>query len=85
MTFIGFGFSCPQLRGRIRHEVNPMIVQYDKNIRRTCGSACSTLSAPAQLVPVGSEAAETPFPSFGIKVLCEEGIKLKAPFGSGVG
>ena len=47
----------------VRHEVNPMIVRYEKDIRRTCGSVRSSLSAPARLVTVGSEAAETPFPS----------------------
>lgn len=39
-----------------------MIVQNEKNIRRTCGSARSSLSAPARLVTVGLEAAETRFP-----------------------
>ena len=47
----------------VRHEVNPVIVRYEKDIRRTCGSVRSSLSAPARLVTVGSEAAETPFPS----------------------
>ena len=47
----------------MRHEVNPMIVRYEKYVRRTCGSVRSSLSAPARLVTVGSEAAETRFPS----------------------
>jgi len=38
----------------------PMIVPYeDKFVSRTCGSVRSSLSAPARLVTVGSEAAET--------------------------
>ena len=40
-----------------------MIVRYEKDVRRTCGSVRSSLSAPARLVTVGSEAAETSFPS----------------------
>src|ERR1035441_6375370 len=36
-----------------------MIVRYDSEVRRTCGSVHSSLSAPARLETVGSEAAET--------------------------
>ncbi len=43
----------------MRHEVNPMIVRYEKYVRRTCGSVRSSLSAPARLVTVESEAVET--------------------------
>ena len=45
-------------------KVSPMIVQQVNGcLRRTCGSVRSSLSAPARLVTVGSEAAETRFPS----------------------
>ena len=44
-------------------KVSPMIVQQVNScLRRTCGSVRSSLSAPARLVTVGSEAAETTFP-----------------------
>lgn len=44
-------------------KVSPMIVQQVNGcLRRTCGSVRSSLSAPARLVTVGSEAAETTFP-----------------------
>ncbi len=62
---MGSGRRCGSPRGErpfVRHEVQPMIVQYEKNISRTCGSARSSLSAPARLATVGSEAAETPVP-----------------------
>ena len=41
-------------------KVVTMIVRYEQQIvSRTCGSVRSSLSAPARLVTVGSEAAET--------------------------
>lgn len=41
----------------------PVIVRYETEfVRRTCGSVHSSLSAPARLVTVGSEAAETTSP-----------------------
>ena len=63
----------------VRHEVSSMIVRYEKDIRRTCGSVRSSLSAPARLVTVGSEAAETRFPPLrGERVFRKEGSKLRA-------
>ncbi|HEV2207407.1 MAG TPA: IS66 family transposase [Verrucomicrobiae bacterium] len=43
----------------VRHEVDSAIVQYGSTIKRTCGSVCSSLSAPARLTTVRSEAAKT--------------------------
>ena len=65
---MGSGRRCGSPRGE-RHfratcKVSPMIVQQvNSGLRRTCGSVRSSLSAPARLVTVGSEAAETRFPS----------------------
>ena len=39
-----------------------IVQQVNSCLRRTCGSVRSSLSAPARLVTVGSEAAETTFP-----------------------
>jgi antitoxin (DNA-binding transcriptional repressor) of toxin-antitoxin stability system len=69
------------LKGKVvfvRHEVNPMIVRYEKYVRRTCGSVRSSLSAPARLVTVGSEAAETRLPSLRGKRLPRGRLKLRA-------
>jgi len=47
----------------VRNEVVMMIVPNEHQfVRRTCGSVRSSLSAPARLVTVGSEAAETKSP-----------------------
>ena len=56
----------------VRHEVQPMIVRYEKSISRTCGSVRSSLSAPARLVTVGSEAAKTTRLAFGLGDIREE-------------
>ena len=48
---------------RENDEVVVIVRCENKIVIRTCGSVRSSLSAPARLVTVGSEAAETPFPS----------------------
>ncbi len=58
------GLSARGKSFRATCKVSPMIVQQVNScLRRTCGSVRSSLSAPARLVTVGSEAAEIRFPS----------------------
>jgi hypothetical protein len=59
-----------------------MMVRYESEnleVRRTCGSVRSSLSAPARLVTVGSEAAETtPLHHLGAEISVRKSLRLQA-------
>jgi len=59
--FLGTTRALVGVSVREKDEV-AVIVRYEKNIRRTCGSVRSSLSVLARLATVGSEATETTFP-----------------------